>query len=100
MKGREADAFGVAFQRQLVRATMEDPGLRGLVERFISAGQLGWTDPSSMWAWQTIQKDDHPSLLKLKTERLRLSDDDPATIGASEIIEASKDWRDDEYVRE
>jgi replicative DNA helicase len=100
MKGKDAEAFGVSFQRQLVRATMEDPGLRGLVERFVSAGQLGWTDPSSMWAWQVIQKDDHPSLLKLKTERLRLGDDDPATIGASDIIEASKDWRDDDYVRE
>jgi replicative DNA helicase len=95
-----ADEFGVAFQRQLIRAMMDDHGLRVLVERFMRAGQLGWTDPASLWAWQIVSVDDNPSMLKLKTERLRLMADDPAIVGADSIIETDVDWRDSEYVRD
>lgn len=79
---------------------MSDPGLRALVGRFVVNGQLSWSDPASLWAYQVIQADDHPSMLKLKTERLRLSEDDPAIVGADVIVEATDDWRDSEYVRD
>ena len=94
-----ADEFGVTFQRQLIKGMMSDPGLKALVSRFLKSGQLGWTDPASLWAWQVIRHDDSPSMLALKTERLRLDDDDPAVVGADSIIESDNDWRDSDYVR-
>ena len=95
-----ADEFGPQFQRQLVRTMLDDPGLKALVRRFVSAGQLGWTDPASLWGWQVIGEDDNPSMLKLQTELRRLGEEDPARVGAAEIVEATIDIRDNEYVRE
>ena len=95
-----ADEFGSSFQRQLVRAMLDDPGLKSLVGRFIAAGQLGWTDPASLWGWQVIGSDDNPSMLKLQTELRRLDHEDPARVGASAIVEADSDIRDTEYVRQ
>jgi hypothetical protein len=83
---RGADEFGPQFQRQLVRTMLDDPGLKALVRRFVSADQLGWTDPASLWGWQVIGEDDNPSMLKLQTELRRLGDDDPARVGAAEIV--------------
>jgi len=97
---RGADEFGPTFQRQLVRTMMDDPGLKALVRRFIEAGQLGWTDPASLWGWQVIGDDENPSLLKLQTELRRLGDEDPARVGASAIVEDMSDVRDSEYVRD
>ena len=97
---RGAEEFGPDFQRQLVRAMLDDPGLKALVSRFIKAAQLGWTDPASLWGWQVIGEDDAPSMLKLKTELRRLDSEDPARIGATAIVEATADVRDSEYVRQ
>tara|TARA_R110002020_G_scaffold27266_11_gene87967 strand:+ start:1471 stop:2826 length:1356 start_codon:yes stop_codon:yes gene_type:complete len=97
---RGADEFGSPFQRQLIRAMLDDPGLKALVGRFIAAGQLGWTDPASLWGWQVIGSDDNPSMLKLQTELRRLDHEDPARVGASVIVESDSDIRDTEYVRQ
>lgn len=97
---RGAEEFGSDFQRQLIRAMVDDPGLKSLVLRFVTAGQLGWTDPASLWGWQVIGDDDAPSMLKLKTGMRRLAPDDPAKIGAVQIIEGASDVRDSQFVRE
>ncbi len=97
---RGASEFGPAFQRQLIRACMGDAGLKTLVQRFIAAGQLGWTDPASLWGWQQISEDDTPSLLRLQTEHRRLDETDPAKVGASDIIDSHEDIRDMVYVRD
>jgi len=96
---RGGDEFGPMFQRQLIRTMMDDPGLKALVKRFIDAGQLGWTDPASLWGWKVVQADDNPSLLKLSTEMRRLDNEDPARAGAVDIMAATLDLRDSEYVR-
>lgn len=94
------DAFGPDFQRQLVRACMIDPGLRGIVARFTLAGQLGWTDPGSLFVWQLIQARDTVSPLMLHTEVARLDPANPARVGAHIIATATQDFRDASYVRE
>jgi len=96
---RGADEFGPEFQRRLVRAMVDDPGLKALVQRFCAADQLGWTDPASLWGWQVISNDDNPSMLKLQTELRRLDNVDPARVGAVQIVESGVDLRDNEYVR-
>lgn len=96
---RGAEWFGPSFQRQLVRATLDDPGLRALVKRFIDAGQLGWTDPTSLWAWQVIAAHDHPTMLQMEVEYQRLGDEDPARAGAQAVLIPATDWRDHDYVR-
>lgn len=92
-----ADEFGPGFQRVLVRASVDDPGLRDLVRRFIDAGQLGFTDPASKWAWTVLSDEDRPSMLMLETEARRVDPTDPARAGVEAILVAD-DVRDSEYV--
>lgn len=97
---RGADDFGPDFQRVLARTCMFDRELRGLVDRFIKANQLGWTDPAALWAWQVVTKHEHVSPVVLETEARRLASDDPAKIGAEAITTISPDVRESTYVRE
>jgi replicative DNA helicase len=94
------DAFGPDFQRQLVRGCMGDAALRGIVARFIRAGQLGWTDPGAAFVWRLIEARDHVSPLMLQTEAARLDAADPARIGAHIVATGASDFRDAAYVRE
>lgn len=95
-----ADQFGPDFERVLVRTCMDDLILRGLVGRFIAAGQLGWTDPGASWAWQLIRDRDHVSRLMLETEVRRLSPADPMRVGAEAVVRAAADVRDSDWVRQ
>src|SRR3990172_4582070 len=96
-----APEFGARFQRQLVRAMVSDAGLRTLVQRYLTSGQLGWSDPASLWGWQVIRDDEYPSFLKLEIELARLDSDDPAKVGGEAIIDkSSEDWRENEYTRD
>lgn len=94
------DAFGPDFQRQLARGCMVDPGLRGIVARFMDAGQLGWTDPGSAFVWTLVRSHEVVSPLMLHTEIARLDPLNPAKPGAYAIATASNDFRDAVYVRE
>lgn len=94
-----AEEFGFDFQRILARACLDDPRLRGLVQRFTTAGQLGFTDPASAWAWQVIATSDKPTTLMLQTESGRLAFDDPARSGVNAILIAP-DYREYDYVCE
>ncbi len=94
------DAFGPDFQRQLARGCMVDPQLRGIVARFMGAGQLGWTDPGALFVWQLIQARDVVSPLMLQTEIGRMDPTNPARIGAHIIATGANDFRDASYVRE
>lgn len=95
---RGASEFGPDFQRVLIRTTLADGALRNLVRRFTDSGQLGFTDPSSAWAWQVLCGQDRPTRLVLETEARRLAPGDPAAAGAQAIL-AGSDVRDDDYVR-
>jgi replicative DNA helicase len=77
---------------------LDDPALKALVKRFIDAGQLGFTDPASAWAWRVIASTDTPTTLQLETEAGRIPADDPARGGIESIIRGA-DVREDEYVR-
>lgn len=77
---------------------MDDPGLRALLTRYLDGGQIGWTDPTSLWAWQVIRQEEHPTRLMLETARRRLAADDPAQGGADELLRLD-DVRDNEHVR-
>ena len=94
-----AEEFGSAFQRVLVRACLDDPGLRALVKRFVDAGQLGFTDPGAAWGWRGVAGAEYPTLLMLETESSRIGADDPARVGVTAILTAVVDWRESEYVR-
>lgn len=94
-----ASEFGPDFQRVLVRACVDDPGLRALVQRFTLTGQLGFTDPASGWAWSVISNSPAPTVLQLDTESRRLAPNDPAHGGVFAILNAA-DFRSSEYVRE
>jgi replicative DNA helicase len=94
------DAFGPDFQRQLARGCMVDPALRGLVTRFMDAGQLGWTDPGALFVWKLISARDVVSPLMLATEVARLDPNDPARVGAHIVAVGANDFRDASYVRE
>ena len=92
-----AAEFGADFQRVRVRACLEDGGLRRLVDRFVSGGQLAWTDPASAWAWRVLQSGG-TSVIALETEAHRLSAEDPARAGAQAICSAP-DYRAHDWVR-
>ena len=92
-----ADEFGPAFQRVLVKACIDDPGLREIVLRFASTGQLGFTDPASAWAWRVVSSTAKPSPLMLETEARRIPNTDPAYAGVQAILIAD-DVRESHYV--
>lgn len=94
-----ADEFGPDFQRVLIRATLDDPHLRGIVQRFVREGRLGFTDPASQWSWRVMSSTDHPTMLQLQTEGRRVDPTDPAWTGIQAIL-ASSDVRDHTYVAE
>jgi len=91
-------AFGSSFQRSLIRACLDDPGLRALLLRFTQTGQLGFTDPPSAWAWEALSKHEAPTALILSTEAARLSDE-VARAGVQAILAATTDWRESDYIR-
>lgn len=93
-----ASDFGSSFQRVLVRAVIDDPGLRALVTKFADAGALGFTDPAARWAWELIRATEYPTMLQLETESQRLSPADPARAGVAGIV-GLRDHREDDYVR-
>ena len=78
---------------------MSDLGLRALVARFLANGQLGWTDPGSLWGWRVLEDREFVSQMVMETESMRLSPDDPAKIGAEAIIGGQLDVRSSDYVR-
>lgn len=91
-----ADEFGPQFQRVLVKACLDDSGLRQIVRRFIDEGHLGFTDPASAWAWSAVSASDRPTMLMLQTEARRIDPTDPAHAGVQAILLAD-DIRDSEY---
>lgn len=92
-----ADEFGPDFQRVLVKACVDDPGLRQIVRKFVDEGHLGFTDPASAWAWGLIAANSRPTILQLQTEAQRVDPTDPARAGIQSILNAD-DVRDSEYV--
>jgi hypothetical protein len=91
-----ADEFGPDFQRVLVRACVDDSGIRQIVRTFTERGELGFTDPASAWAWRVITSVERPTMLVLGTEARRVDPTDPARAGIQSILNAS-DVRDSEY---
>lgn len=95
-----ANEFGPDFQRILVRGCLSDPALFALVKRFVDMKQLAFTDPAAQWAWGVIASREYPTLLMLQTEAYRLTDNDPARVGAEAIISGGSVMTDTKYVRE
>ena len=93
-----AREFGPEFQRILVRTCLDDPGLRALVARFSTTGQLGFTDPAAAWAWSVLNRTRHPTIIALQVEAARLPTTDPAFAGAHSLLTAT-DFRQIDYVR-
>jgi len=91
-------AFGPSFQRALVRTCLADPGLRALVARFVTKGQLGFTDPAAHWCWGHISAQDNPTILQLRTEANRLAGS-PICGGVEAVLAGHADWRESDYVR-
>ena len=94
-----SDEFGPEFQRTLVRASINDGGLRSLLGRFVGAGQLGFSDRTAAWAWSTLQREQYPTMLVLQTEARALDPTDPIHAGVQEML-ATPDYRDLDYVRQ
>lgn len=69
-----------------------------MVDRFVRAGQLGFTDPAAAWAWYVVQNTPRVTAMVLETEARRLDPTNPATGGVQALLSAD-DFRDNEYVR-
>lgn len=94
-----ADPFGPNFQRLLIRASLEDPGLRALIERFFDRGELRFTDGAAAWAWAHISQDPYPTLLMLSHRARSVSRDDPNVLAIDAMVHGPSDFRETEFLR-